>query len=169
MRADSMTFRHRLLAASVAAVLLGGAMAPAVGAVPPAAATATVRDPALFAAFGGQTGIVKLVDVFVQRLTSDPSLKPFFKDTKIDRLKKHLVEQLCLESGGGCAYTGDTMKDSHQGMGVTMADYNRLVEVLQDAMAEVGIPFGAQLQLLARLAPMYRDIVEAAPAAKAAR
>jgi hemoglobin len=45
-------------------------------------------------------------------------------------------------------------------MGVTKADMNALVENLQAAMREAGVPFAAQNRLLAKLAPMSGHVVE---------
>ena len=51
------------------------------------------------------------------------------------------------------------MKSSHAGLGIDRADFNRLVEVLQVAMNQHKVPFRAQNKLLAKLAPMHREIV----------
>ena len=51
------------------------------------------------------------------------------------------------------------MKKAHDGMDVTRGDFNALVEVLQDTMDAHGIPFVAQNRLLAKLAPMHRQII----------
>ena len=59
---------------------------------------------------------------------------------------------------GPCTYTGLNMQQAHQGLGITEADFNALVADLQKAMDKHGIPFTAQNQLLARLAPMHRDV-----------
>jgi len=40
------------------------------------------------------------------------------------------------------------------------ANLNALVENLKAAVREAGVPFGAQNRLLAKLAPMSRDVVE---------
>ena len=42
---------------------------------------------------------------------------------------------------------------------ITKGNFNALVEVLQQAMDAQGIAFGAQNRLLARLAPMHRDVI----------
>jgi hemoglobin len=44
-------------------------------------------------------------------------------------------------------------------MDVTRGHFNALVEVLQHSMDARGIPVARQNQLLALLAPMYRDVV----------
>ena len=50
------------------------------------------------------------------------------------------------------------MKRSHEGQNIDRAAFNALVEDLQDAMDKNGVPFHAQNKLLAKLAPMYRDV-----------
>ncbi len=114
----------------------------------------------LFEQLGGMSGIEALVDEFLVRLGSDPRIASHFRDADPQRLKDKLVEQFCAESGGGCEYTGDSMKDVHAGMGITHADFNALVEDLVAAMEAKGVPVGAQNRLLKQLAPMHGDIVE---------
>ena len=53
------------------------------------------------------------------------------------------------------------MKSAHAGMEINKAQFNALVEVLQVAMDARNIPFATQNQLLARLAPMHRDVITA--------
>ena len=123
----------------------------------PAAAQAPA-DP-LFQDFGGKPGLVKLMDDFMTRLLADPRMAPHFKDTNQKQIKEQLVEQLCQVAGGPCVYKGADMKTAHANLDITKADFNALVEVLQQSMAAQGIPFGAQNRMLARLAPMHRDVI----------
>jgi hemoglobin len=51
------------------------------------------------------------------------------------------------------------MKAAHADLGIRKADFNALVEVLQDTMDQRRIPFRTQNRLLALLAPMHRDII----------
>ena len=122
------------------------------------AQAAPATDP-LFDALGGKPGIDALVQDLVPRLAADPAIGTFFKDTNLRELKKQLADQLCAVSGGGCAYEGDDMKHSHAALKIAKADFNRMVEVLQDAMDARAIPFADQNRLLARLAPMHRDVI----------
>lgn len=55
------------------------------------------------------------------------------------------------------------MKKAHAGIDVTRTDFNALVEVLQHSMDTQGIAFSAQNRLLAKLAPMHREIVNFPP------
>ena len=70
-----------------------------------------------------------------------------------------LTEQLCQQAGGPCTYKGVPMKEAHESMDIGRRDFNALVEVLQQSMQAKGIPFAAQNAMLARLAPMHRDII----------
>ena len=124
-----------------------------------ASAPAAPVDDSLYVALGSQPGLVKLVDDFVPRLAADPRIGDFFKHSNLPHLEEMLVLQFCQVSGGGCAYTGIPMKLAHQDMDIAKGDFNALVEVLQTSMDAQGIPFSTQNRLLARLAPMHRDIV----------
>ncbi len=122
------------------------------------AATSSAPDP-LFAALGGKAGLVGLMDDFVPRLAADPKIGSFFKRTDLNDFKKQLVDQFCVVAGGPCDYEGATMKKAHADEHITKADFNRLVEILQDAMDARGIAYADQNRLLARLAPMHRDVI----------
>lgn len=114
---------------------------------------------ALFDTFGGKAGLAKLMDVFMVGLLADPRTGPHFKPANQQRIKEQLVDQFCVVMGGPCVYKGADMKSSHEAMDITKGDFNALVEVLQRSMDAQGIPFGAQNQLLAKLAPMHRDVI----------
>lgn len=115
----------------------------------------------LYQAWGGKAGIRAVMDDFVPRLVADPRTAPFFAKANREHLATQLTEQLCQESGGPCRYAGPPMKLAHQDMEITRRDFNALVEILQQSMQARGVPFAAQNAMLARLAPMHRDIVSA--------
>lgn len=108
--------------------------------------------------FGGRDGLAALMDDFMAGLLADARTRPFFENVDQPMVKKHLADQFCVILGGDCAYTGRDMRAAHAQMGVTRSDFNALVEVLQVAMDKRGIPFRSQNKLLAKLAPMHRDI-----------
>ena len=114
---------------------------------------------ALYTELGGQPGLVALIDDFMPRLLADARMNPFFKDVDQAHVKDQLVSQFCEVSGGPCRHKGPDMKKAHAGFDISRAHFNALVEVLQNSMDARGIPFAAQNRLLARLAPMHREIV----------
>lgn len=110
--------------------------------------------------FGGQDGLRRIVNRFVDANFADNSIGEIFAGHDQVRLRRVLFEQFCYILNGGCSYTGRDMKGAHRDMGVQHADMNRLVENLQRAMAAEGVSFAAQNRFLAKLAPMKRDVVE---------
>lgn len=123
------------------------------------AQTAAVPDGSLFRDLGGLPVIQQVVDDFMSNMLADTRIAHTFKDSNIKRVKDKLVEQFCQLSGGGCVYTGDPMREVHQGLKLSNADFNALVEDLQLAMDKNGIPSRTQNRLLALLAPMQRETV----------
>lgn len=125
----------------------------------PAMPTPTLTTDDLYRTFGEKPGLVKLMDDFMVRLLADPRTGPHFKEAKQQRLKEQLVEQFCQVTGGPCTYKGADMKTAHRDFDIKKSDFNALVEVLQQSMDAQGIPFRAQNQLLAQLAPMHREVI----------
>ncbi len=116
-------------------------------------------DAELLGAFGGKEGIYRLADVFTEKMRADALIGHYFEKTKIPLLKTQLGDQLCQLLAGPCVYDGDSMKASHADLEISKADSFRQVELLQSSMDQLAIPFSMQNKLLARLAPMYRDII----------
>lgn len=120
-----------------------------------------VADPSLlpvYKDFGELPGITALMEDFMVLLLADSRMKPFFDNVDQVAVKKHLVEQVCVILAGPCTYTGRDMRESHAGLEINRNNFNALVEVLQVAMDKRGIPFRSQNRLLAKLAPMHREI-----------
>ena len=150
-------------ALTLLSALSGACIAQSLPAASPASAYPVAPAPGLYQAFGEQAGIRSLMDDFVQRLKADARIGPQFRDTNPAQLAGSLTDQLCQLAGGPCTYKGPDMKTAHADMGITRADFNALVEVLQASMNAKGIPFARQNQMLALLAPMHRDVIAPRP------
>ena len=141
---------------SARATLFGAVLAASAAFTQPGLAQ---TDDTLYQQLGGQSGLVTLMEDFMTRLLADKRMGLFFKDVDHKHVKAQLVAQFCEVSGGPCKLKGPDMKKAHAGMDVTKGDFNALVEVLQQSMDAQGIGFGTQNKLLARLAPMHREII----------
>ena len=142
---------HTPLIAALLALTLG-TTAPTWAQTPTAAAP-------LYTALGEKAGIRAVMDDLVQRLATDTRTADMFKDTNRNALASQLTNQACQLAGGPCVYKGPDMKEAHENQKITKAHFNALVEMAQQAMAAKGVPFAAQNQLLALLAPMHRDVI----------
>lgn len=118
------------------------------------------KDASLYHELGEQAGITRIVEGMLLNIAADPRIVRHFESIDIVRLRDKLVEQICVEAGGPCTYTGDSMEESHKGQHLTPSDFNALVENLQDAMSAQGVNMPAQNRLLARLAPMRAQIID---------
>jgi len=116
-------------------------------------------DDTLYADMGGKAGMDHLVEVSVDKYLADPRIKDIFSESNMDRIRAELKDQFCMIADGPCAYTGHSMEATHKGLHLTNANFNALVEDLQDAMAECDIGFATQNWFLARLAPMQHQVV----------
>lgn len=123
------------------------------------AGAAPFAGTAMYDAFHGAEGVARIVDGFVSRNVTDPRIMGQFAATDQVRLKRTLREQFCYILGGGCAYTGRDMASSHKDLGSQPADMAAIVENLQAAMRDEGVPFATQNRFLAKLAPMKPDVV----------
>jgi hemoglobin len=122
-------------------------------------AAAHAADDSTYVGLGGQQGIRNIVATLVPMLLSDARLKGSFADSDMKHVGMRLEEQFCMLSGGPCEYKGDPMKEVHGGLKITNAQFNALAEDLQVAMERNGVPSRVQNKLVAKLAPMQRDIV----------
>jgi hemoglobin len=153
-----MTSLLRSFALAFAALCAVSAHAQPAASAPGAGLQAPADD-RLFRELGGRDGVTRLAEAIVPRLVADEHLGEFFKHVPPEPLKAHLAQMLCVVSGGGCAYEGRGMLEVHKDMDISRTDFNAVVRVLQDTMDALRIPFATQNRLLARLAPMHREIV----------
>ena len=101
-----------------------------------------------------------VVEETMDTVAANPRMNQSFGKVDLKRVKSLLVEQICSLTGGGCTYSGDSMKEVHAGHAISDSEFFQLVEVLQESMRRHGIPLGARNELLEILAPMKRDVVE---------
>lgn len=123
-------------------------------------AKADTKKKTLYDRLGKKDGITAVVSDFVSNVGADGRINKFFAKTDLDKLKLHLVNQICQASGGPCKYTGRSMKEAHQGMGVSGSDFNALVEDLVKSLNKFNVDKTAQDELLGVLGGMKGDIVE---------
>lgn len=126
------------------------------------AAPAAGAKASLYDRLGGQIGVAAIAGSLIDRVSADPMLGRSFRDSKLERIKKLLAEQICDLSGGPCHYSGDSMKEVHAGHHISEAEFYGMVADLRDVLKERHVSQGATNELLRLLAPMKRDVVEPA-------
>lgn len=117
------------------------------------------QAPSLYEQIGGQAAVEQITDNFIAEIEFNATIFPYFKDSDIDRFRSKFIEHLCVNTGGPCQYSGDSMLDVHKGMHISERDFNLTVDLLINAMSKAHISHRLQNRILARLAPMRKDML----------
>jgi hemoglobin len=118
-----------------------------------------LADDALYQKLGGDAGVKKISADAVALYMTDPRLHDYFDNIAQDHLTLRFTDFICVIAGGPCTYKGRDMIASHKGLHIDEHAFLLVVEDLQTAMDNDNVPFWTQNQLLARLAPMEKQIV----------
>lgn len=130
------------------------------------------KSQTLYQRLGGYDAIAAVVDDLVARMGADPQLARFsagFSRDSRRRRRQLLLDQLCEASGGPCYYIGRDMKTAHQGLAITDAEWNAVVQHLAAALGKNHVGQKEKDELLAIVAGTKTDIVGSAPLAGGAR
>jgi hemoglobin len=148
----------KLAALLCLATLAFASFAP-VQAAPP---QAVAQQKSLYHRLGGYDAIAAVTDDFIGRLATDPQLKRFFLGFSVDsqmKLRQHIVDFLCLATGGPCKYTGRDMQTSHTGLKITEDDWNITVNHLTATLDKFKVPDAEKNEVLTAISRLRSDIV----------
>jgi hemoglobin len=93
----------------------------------------------LYERVGGEKAIHEMIHEFYDRVLSDPELKPFFKNTSMDKLRKMQKEFFSAALDGPITYTGKPLGDVHHGRGITIHHFALFVGHLLETLQARGI------------------------------
>jgi hemoglobin len=120
----------------------------------------TTQTTSLYDRLGGLDAITALTESWVARVGGDDRANGKFVRTDLPRLKKEIIDQLCEATGGPCTYTGRSMQETHDGMGVTAGEFDVVMQHLDATLDELSTPKTDRDELVALITPMRGDIVE---------
>ena len=115
----------------------------------------------IYERIGGHEALEVVVEDFYVRVLADHQLSGFFAGTNMNRLKGKQVEFFAAALGGPAPYTGASMKQVHQGRGITMHHFSLVAGHLADALAAAGVPSATVTDILGAIAPLAPEIVSA--------
>jgi hemoglobin len=108
---------------------------------------------------GEQAALDKVVENLINIIGQDDVIFPHFANSNVSYFRKSLTLFLCDIVDGPCQYSGDTMQDIHRGMYINKNQFNHFVELFIEAMDASDISYPIQNELLARLAPLRKNII----------
>ena len=122
-------------------------------------------SPSLYDRLGGVYSIATVIDDFIDRIMVDPRLNA---NPKVDEAHhrvppagfKYLVtEMVCWATGGPQKYTGRAMKESHQDLMITAAEWEAFLDDLQQTLDKFAVPQAEQAEIRTIIAGTRADIV----------
>lgn len=140
----------------LAFAVLGCAVPLAVASPPPQGSQS------LYTRLGGYDALVAVTKDFIGRLATDPSLAKFFtglNDTSKTRVESHVVDFLCVATGGPCIYTGQDMKTAHTGLHITEAEWNTSAAHLTETLNKFKVPQKEQSEVMTAISGLKSQIV----------
>lgn len=158
-----MHFKHhhlKTILGGLVLMLLLTSVAAAQGTTP---TTSSNGEKSLYQRVGGYDALAAVVDDFIGRLVGDKRFEKFFTGFSNDskkRIRQHLLDQLCVATGGPCVYMGRDMKTTHAGLGLTDADWDAAVKHLTASFDKFKVPEKEKGELLAIVSSLKKDIVE---------
>jgi hemoglobin len=126
---------------------------------------ANQNQPSLYERLGGVYAIATVVDDFINRIMVDPRLNA---NPRVDEAHhrvspagfKYLVtEMVCWATGGPQQYTGRSMRDSHEHLLITAAEWEAFLDDFQLTLDKFGVSQAEQAELKAIVASTREDIV----------
>ncbi|MCI1692543.1 group I truncated hemoglobin [Aneurinibacillus aneurinilyticus] len=114
----------------------------------------------LYERLGEQEGIAKVVDVFYDRILADDTVNHFFKNTDMEKQRRHQTMFISFAVGGPHKYTGKAMTKAHEGMNIKHEDFMAIVNHLVAALKEFNVTDEDIQAIAEKLLPMEKDIIE---------
>lgn len=121
------------------------------------------QEKSLYERLGGYNAIAAVVDDFIGRLVTDKDFSRFFVGHSNDskkRIRQLIVDQFCEAAGGPCIYRGRTMKASHEGLGITDAEWDAGAKHLVASLDKFKVPAKEKDDLLKFVTSLKKDIVD---------
>ena len=119
----------------------------------------TGQKKSIFDQIGGAAAVEAAVEQFYQRVLVDPLLKPFFKDTNLNWLKKSQVRFFTTALGGPQIYKGADMKSAHAEMKIEEKHFGRVAQHLSDTLKALKVPPPLIQQIMQTAGSLAPDII----------
>jgi hemoglobin len=120
---------------------------------------------ALYDRLGGVYSIATVVDDFIERLlvndtlNANPAINQARAHVPKAGLKFQVTALVCQVTGGPCKYTGRAMKESHQKLFITEAEWQAMVVDFRRTLDQFEVPAREQEELIAIVGSTKQDIV----------
>jgi hemoglobin len=116
----------------------------------------------IYVRLGGAQAFEALVEELDRRILQDLRLRSYFDGVGLERLKHHQRSFLAMAFGGPPGYLGRTVEAAHSRLDVTDEAFDRVLDHLIAALADLGVSRELIREVACTLLPLRHDIVRAA-------
>ena len=97
-------------------------------------------SPSLFELAGGEPGLRRVIDRFVDRVFVDVMIGYLFRAADRARVKQKEYEHAAAQLGGPVTYTGRPLAQAHAPHRIRGGQFMRRLEILRSTLEELGAP-----------------------------
>jgi hemoglobin len=119
----------------------------------------TVIAPSLYEQVGGIEVVETVVDDFIGRILADQTLSPLLAGINLPALRRYETLILCCTLGGPNLYAGRNVREAHEGLTTTSAQYGAIADHLRASLAAFAAPGVDIDQVMARIAQIQNNVV----------
>jgi len=129
------------------------------------AATCTAAaEPTLYERLGRRPGLEAMVADAIGRISTDKRINAHFANLSSTpaaskALMDNLVDLICERAGGPCIYRGLNMAAAHEGMNISDAEFDAIVEDIGAALAHQRVADADRAEALQQLQRMRGAVV----------
>lgn len=117
-----------------------------------------MTEQTLYERLGGEESIEAVVDRFYGHVMADDLVNGYFEDVDMQRQIAHQTQFISSVTGGPVEYTGEDMREAHEGMGINEAEFDAIAKHLNTALKEFDVPEDERESVLEEIAS-YQDAI----------
>ena len=84
----------------------------------------------IYEELGGEKAVNDAVEIFYEKVLSDPELMGFFAETNMAFQKKHQKDFITFLTGGSKVYSGKDMRSAHKSLKIDDEHFNEIRDYL---------------------------------------
>jgi hemoglobin len=117
------------------------------------------KEKPIYELIGGAPAVKAAVEAFYVRVLADPSLKAFFVNADMKRLKARQIQFFTTALGGPALYKGPDMKKAHAHLAIEQKHFDAVAGHLVATLNALGVADHLINQIVGAVAPLASQIV----------
>ena len=120
----------------------------------------TDQTTSLYERLGGESEIIRLVDLFYEKVLADEEIGGYFSDIPMPRLKNMQKEFFSIALGGPSDYSDINLRHAHHGKGIRTGHFKIFVDILFDTLAALELSEDERYEIISQVNTYVDDIVD---------